>query len=149
MRRLTACQECWDHWIACMYDGTTILLLFRGATGERKIPNNCFGSCGRSRSMVLVHYIWVAGSCNDINILDASPLHKCFVDGTHSCIDFDYAIDNDHVFSKPYYLVDGIYPTLTHFVKTISVPISPKEKAFAAWQEAACIDVEHGFGVFA
>ena len=34
MRRLTACQECWDHWIACMYDGTIILLLFRGATGE-------------------------------------------------------------------------------------------------------------------
>ena len=41
-----------------------------------------------------------AGCCNDINILDASLLHKCFIDGTHSHIDFDFAIGNDLVFQS-------------------------------------------------
>ena len=77
------------------------------------------------------------GSCSDLNILDASPLHKSFIDGTHSCIDFEFSIGNDHVFSNPFGLVDGIYSPLSCFVKTISVPISPKEKTFAGWQEAA------------
>ena len=37
------------------------------------------------------------------------------------CIDFDFTISNDHVVSKPYYLVNCIFPPLSHFVKTISV----------------------------
>ena len=34
-----------------------------------------------------------AGSCNDINILDVSPLHQQFLDGSHSNIDFKFTID--------------------------------------------------------
>ena len=48
---------------------------------------------------------------------------------------------------KAVYLVDGIYPQLSHFVKTISIPIIKKETTFAGWQEAAWKDVEHTFGV--
>ena len=33
------------------------------------------------------------GSCNDINILDVSPLHQQFLDGSHSKIDFEFTID--------------------------------------------------------
>ena len=43
--------------------------------------------------------------------------------------------------------MDGIYPQLSHFVKTISIPIVKKETTFAAWQEGAGKDVEHAFGV--
>ena len=38
------------------------------------------------------------GSCNDINILDVSPLHQQFLDGSHSKIDFKFTID-EQVFS--------------------------------------------------
>ena len=33
------------------------------------------------------------GSCNGINILDISPLHQQFLDGSHSKIDFEFTID--------------------------------------------------------
>ena len=62
------------------------------------------------------------GSCNDINILDVSPLHQQFLVGSHSKIDFEFPID-EQVFNKLFYLVDGIYPQLSHFVKTISIKV--------------------------
>ena len=43
--------------------------------------------------------------------------------------------------------MDGIYPQLSHFVKTISIPIIKKETNFAGWQEASWKDVECTFGV--
>ena len=85
-------------------------------------------------------------SCNDINILDVSPLHQQFLDGSHSKIDFEFTID-EQVFNKLFYLVDGIYPQLSHFVKTISILIMKKETTYAGWQEAAQKDVECTFGV--
>ena len=33
------------------------------------------------------------GTFNDINILDVSPLHQQFLDGSHSKIDFKSTID--------------------------------------------------------
>ena len=71
-----------------------------------------------------------AGSCNDINILDVSPLHQQFLDGSHSKIDFELTIDKQ-VFNMLFYLVDGIYPQLSHFMKTISIPITKQETTFA------------------
>ena len=84
---------------------------------------------------VAYHNLWFwhttfgfAGSCYNINILDASLLHKNFVNGSHSLIDFDFTIGNAHIFSKLFYLFDGIYPSLSHFVKTICPYISQKER---------------------
>ena len=65
---------------------------------------------------------------------------------SHSKIDFEFTID-EQVFNKLFYLVDGIYPQLSCFVKTISIPITKKVKTFAGWQEAAQKDVECAFGV--
>ena len=45
-------------------------------------------------------------------------------------------------------LVDGIYPLLDRFVKTISHPTSPQESYYAKWQEAFRKLVERAFGVF-
>ena len=75
------------------------------------------------------------GSCNDINILDVSPLCQQFLDCSHSKIDFKFTIDKQ-VFNKLFYLVDGIYPQLSCFVKI-----------FAGWQEATQKYVECAFGV--
>ena len=52
------------------------------------------------------------GSRNNINVLDVSPLHSNFLDGSHAKIDFDYSI-GEFEFNKLLYLVDGIYPQLT------------------------------------
>ena len=50
-------------------------------------------------------------------------------------------------FNKLFYLVDGIYPQLTQFVKTISIPLTKKENQFAGWQEVGRKEVERAFGV--
>lgn len=88
-----------------------------------------------------------AGTLNDINIWDNSPLLKMMVDGTMSMMDFEFEIGGK-IFSKLWILVDGIYPELARFVKTISVPIGRNFKRFVQWQEAARKDVERAFGVF-
>ena len=77
---------------------------------------------------------------------DFSPLHTHVLDGSHAKIDFDYSI-GEFKFNKCFYLVDGYYPQLTQFVKTISIPLTKKEKQFPGWQEAARKDVKRAFGV--
>ena len=46
-----------------------------------------------------------------------------------------------------YYLVDGIYPEWAVFVKSISMPITEKDKLFAQEQEGKRKDIERAFGV--
>ncbi|XP_066392531.1 uncharacterized protein [Miscanthus floridulus] len=46
-----------------------------------------------------------------------------------------------------YYLIDGIYPQWTTFVKTITNPQENKKKYFAKAQEAVRKDVKRAFGV--
>ena len=67
------------------------------------------------------------GRCNDINVLDVSPLLQKFLNGSHSKIDFKFTID-EQVFNEVFYLVDRIYPQLSCFVKTISIPKMEKRK---------------------
>ncbi len=81
-----------------------------------------------------------------MNIWDWSQLHESFIDGTFGKIDFDFEIDGEQ-FTNLYFLVDGIYPELSRFVKTISVPVSFYESKFAKWQESVRKNIECGFGV--
>ncbi len=85
------------------------------------------------------------GALNDLNIWDWSQLHKSFIDGSFAKIDFDFEIDRKQ-FTNLYFFVDGIYPKLSCFVKTISVPVSFYESHFAKWQESVWI-YQCGFGV--
>ncbi|KAH9121593.1 hypothetical protein AeMF1_006771 [Aphanomyces euteiches] len=54
---------------------------------------------------------------------------------------------NGSRYSMAYLLADGIYPDWAVFVKSISNPLSAKEKYFAKIHEAARKDVERAFGV--
>ena len=47
-----------------------------------------------------------------------------------------------------WFLVDGIYPELARFVKTISEPTSPQSRTYAKWQESLRKSIERAFGVF-
>ena len=90
-----------------------------------------------------------AGTLNDINIMNLSPLTEMFVNGEMEMLEKEVVPFNigKESFKKLYVLVDGIYPTRTRFVKAIKEPISDREKALTSWQEAARKDTERAFGL--
>jgi Plant transposon protein len=88
-----------------------------------------------------------SGSCNDINIFDRSSLLRSMLDGTMTDeLDFDFTI-GDTVFNKLWFLVDGIYPNIACFVKTLSVPLGNVQKKYVKWQEGKRKAIERAFGV--
>jgi hypothetical protein len=88
-----------------------------------------------------------AGTLNDINIWDQSPLKEAFIDGSfHANVDFEFEIGGT-VFRHLYLLADGIYPPLSRFVKTIDEAIGEKNTRYAVWQESSRKDIERAFGV--
>ena len=86
------------------------------------------------------------GTLNDINIWDRSSLFESFQDGTFSKNDFEFSLGGE-IFNQLYCLVDGIYPPLSRFLQTISVPMTKIDRFFASGQEAFRKDVKRGFGV--
>ena len=102
------------------------------------------------------HHLWFwhaaygyAGTLNDINILNMSPLMTRILDGTFEELEqslIPYKI-GDEEFRQVFLLVDGIYPPLSRFVKAIKCPISDDQKGFTSWQESARKDIERAFGV--
>ena len=89
-------------------------------------------------------YFRVAGSNNDINILNSSTLFADQCRGRGPAIQFTA---NGLTHHMGYYLADGIYPRWPVFLKTISCPICVRRVLFAAKQESARKDVERAFGV--
>jgi hypothetical protein len=81
-------------------------------------------------------WIWhaffgVAGSNNDINVLNQSPLFTAQRQGIASEVHF---IVNDNKYDIGYYLVDGIYPEWATFVKSYKVLQCEKHQLFAQHQ---------------
>ncbi|XP_057447831.1 uncharacterized protein LOC130739527 [Lotus japonicus] len=94
-------------------------------------------------------WIWhaffgIAGSNNDINVLNQSPVFNDVLSGNAPMVNFSV---NGTMYHMGYYLADGIYPPWSTFVKTISMPQGEKRQKFAKRQEAARKDVERAFGV--
>jgi hypothetical protein len=89
-------------------------------------------------------FFGVAGSNNDINVLNRSPLFTEVVQGRAPEVHF---MVNDNEYNMGYYLADGIYPEWATFVKTIHLPQCNKDALFAQKQEGARKDVERAFGV--
>ncbi|XP_047949176.1 uncharacterized protein LOC125195012 [Salvia hispanica] len=97
------------------------------------------------------HHLWiwhayfgVAGSNNDINLLNSSTLFADQCRGRGPTIEFTA---NGRRYHMWYYLADGIYPRWSVFVKTITCPIGDRRVLFAAKQESMRKDVERAFGV--
>lgn len=95
-------------------------------------------------------WIWHAffgmpGSCNDINVLDCSPLLSNIANGSYPPpIEYNICGQRRNV---PYWMVDGIYPMWPCFLHTILEPLTAKEKMLSKGQEGARKDVERAFGV--
>jgi hypothetical protein len=75
-----------------------------------------------------------------------SLLHS-ICDGSFEKYDFPFTIGGEQ-FEQLWMLVDGIYPQLSRFVKTISVPLGVVEALYSLWQEAKHKGIELFFGVF-
>ena len=93
-----------------------------------------------------------AGTLNDINIMNLSHLQEGFLNGTFAEIEsksgiMPYIISDEN-FWYIFYLVDGIYPRYSRFVKAVKQPILPEEGQMTKFQEAARKDIERAFGVF-
>jgi hypothetical protein len=87
---------------------------------------------------------WVAGSNNDINVLNQSDLFVDLLRGEAPKVQY---FVNGRQYTQPYYLADGIYPEWAVFVKSIRAPQSAEHKLFAEHQEGARKDVECAFGI--
>ena len=90
-----------------------------------------------------------AGTLNDINIMNLSPLLNGFLDGDFEAREAGATPFNigSEEFNKLFLLVDGIYPRYSRFVKAIKEPISHNEKKFTSFQESARKDIERAFGI--
>jgi hypothetical protein len=73
---------------------------------------------------------------------------KAFLYGSFANnVDFKFWNGNNRVFHCLWVLVDGIYPKLSRFVKTIQEPVGGKASRYARWQESVQKDVEQAFAV--
>ena len=94
----------------------------------------------------------MAGSHNDINVLQRSPVFSRLAEG--NALEVNYKISG-HTYTKGYYLADGIYPEWSTFVKTVSNPSDDNvilnkknmKALFVQQQESCRKDVERAFGV--
>jgi hypothetical protein len=88
-------------------------------------------------------FFGMAGSYNDINVLQRSPVFSRLAEGDALLVHNEI---NGHPYSKCYYLADCIYPEWYTFMKTICEPTEKKNIRFAKRHEACRKDMEHVFG---
>ena len=110
--------------------------------GDKAKPTMIFEAVA-SRDLRIWHaFFGTAGSDNDINVLNKSPLFINAIKGEAPRV--NYNVNGNH-YDVGYYLADGIYPEWAAFVKTISKPQTEKHKLYAQHQEGVRKDVEMTF----
>jgi hypothetical protein len=114
-----------------------------------------FTGRGKQSTMILeavaTHDLWIwhayfgmPGSCNDINVLQRSPVFSPYL--RNHCSEVHFTV-NGNSYDMGYFLDDGIYPEWPAFVKTVRNPIDHKKLHFSRAQESTRKDIERAFGV--
>ena len=94
-------------------------------------------------------FFGLPGSNNDIDVWNLSKFKTLMMAAgfaTHIEPESPYFI-GDEAFTVLWNTVDGIYPELARFVKTISVPDGSSEEEYVKWQESVRKAIERAFGV--
>jgi hypothetical protein len=124
--------------------GTASTSIGRIALSDVKVstkdsPMVAKGQSNWNQFVITGKYFWQvnfgdSGSLIDINTLDKSSIVGVMIEGKLS-LRIDPCEINGRVRDWMYFLVDGIYPDWSIFVKTYSCPTELKKKKFAAMQE--------------
>lgn len=112
--------------------------------GYKKVPTLILEAVASYDLWIWHAFFGMAGTNNDITVLDRSPLFDDIVNGVAPPCNFEV---RGHHYNMGYYLSDGIYPAYATLIQTISEPSNSKERLFAKQQESARKDVERAFGV--
>jgi hypothetical protein len=86
-----------------------------------------------------IFFFGVAGSNNDINVLNQSPVFIDVIRERTPEVSFTVSGHEHHM---EYYLTDGIYPSLPIFVKDVLVPQPEKHRFFSIKQASVRKDVK-------
>lgn len=94
-------------------------------------------------------FIWhaffgMAGSNNDINVLNRSDLFDDMCEGRVPTMEY---VVNGNTYNHGYYLTDGIYPRWAAFIPAYISPNDEKRRTFTRRQESLRKDVERAFGI--
>jgi hypothetical protein len=109
--------------------GEVSLSLVRGqfTKGDYGVPTMLLEAVASQDLHIWHAFFEVAGSNNDPNVLNESPLFYA-LKGQAPWVQFSV---NGNEYNTGYYLADGIYPQWVAFIKTISLPQTDKQKLFA------------------
>ncbi|XP_066338381.1 uncharacterized protein [Miscanthus floridulus] len=112
--------------------------------GDQKVPTLILEAVASHDLLIWHAFFGVAGSNNDINVLNQSTVFINELKGQAPRVQY---MVNGNQHNIGYFLADGIYPEWAVFVKSIRLPITEKEKKYAEEQEGARKDIERAFGV--
>ena len=112
--------------------------------GDKDVPTMILEAVATRDLRIWHAFFGTAGSQNDINVLNKSPLFIQAIKGEAPAVHYNV---NGTQYDMGYYLADKIYPEWAVFVKTVTAPQSAEDKLFALMQEGARKDVECAFGV--
>jgi len=118
---------------------------WKGAyTGRSGTPSVILEAVADRNYRISHYFFGMAGSFNDINVLNNSTLFDDLRNGSTPSVQFDI---NNRSYSQGYYLTDGIYPSWPVFVKPFSNPLTEPEKYFTVKQAELRKDIECTFGI--
>ncbi|XP_025800167.1 uncharacterized protein LOC112879939 isoform X2 [Panicum hallii] len=117
----------------------------------RRLNHSDYGAATMFLDAVASQDLWiwhgifgVVGSNSDIIMLNQSLFFTEVLKGQAPRVQFSI---NERQYDMGYYLVDGIYPEWTAFVKTIPHPQTEKERLFAQYPEEARKGTQRAFGI--
>jgi hypothetical protein len=112
--------------------------------GDHGVPTIILEAVASHDRWIWHAFFGVAGSNNDINVLNQSTLFVDQLRGEGPQVEY---FVNGTQYTQGYYLADGIYPPWAVFVKSIRSPQSAEHKLFSEYQEGERKEVECAFGI--
>jgi hypothetical protein len=102
--------------------------------GDKGVPTMILEAVATRDLRIWHAFFGTAGSQNDINVLNKSPLFIQAIKWEAPMVHYNV---NGTEYNMGYYLADRIYPEWAVFVKTVTAPQSVGDKLFALMQEGA------------